>query len=64
VLARARTRQSCDANARFPRVSNKDLNTVLHSSELSDQLDVPLENSKIVAIAFGHTSLQEVTSLQ
>ena len=35
VLARARTRQSYDANARFPRVSflNEALNAVLHLSE-------------------------------
>ncbi len=46
----ARSRQSCDANARFPRVVflNEALNAVLHLSELSDQLDVTLESSKIV----------------
>ncbi len=53
VLARARTRQSCDANARFARVFflNEALNAVLHLSELSDQLDVTLESSKIVKLA-------------
>ena len=53
VLARARTRQSCDANARFPRVFflNEALNAVLHLSELSDQLDVTLESSKRVKLA-------------
>ena len=52
-LARARTRQSCDANARFSRVffRNEALNAVLHLSELSDQLDVTLESSKIVKLA-------------
>jgi hypothetical protein len=52
-LARARTRQICDANARFPRVffRNDALNAVLHLSELSDQLDVTLESSKIVKLA-------------
>jgi hypothetical protein len=52
-LARARTRQSCDANARFPRVFfwNEALNAVLHLSELSDQLDLTLETSKIVKLA-------------
>ena len=51
--ARARTRQSCDANARFPRVVflNEALNAVLHLSELSDQLDVTLESSKTVKMA-------------
>ena len=53
VLARARTRQSCDANARFPQVffSNEALNAVLLLSELSDQFDVTLESSKIVNLA-------------
>jgi hypothetical protein len=53
VLARARTRQSCDANARFPRAffRNEALNAVLLLSELSDQLDVTLESSKIVKLA-------------
>jgi hypothetical protein len=53
VLARARTRQSCDANARFSRAffRNEALNAVLHLSELSDQLDVTLESSKIVELA-------------
>ena len=53
VLARARTCQSCDTNARFPRAFFRieALNAVLHVSELSDQLDVTLENSKIVKLA-------------
>jgi hypothetical protein len=55
VLARARTRQSCDANSRLSRFFflNEALNAVLHSilSELSDQLDVTLESSKIVKLA-------------
>jgi hypothetical protein len=53
VRARARTRQSCDANARFSRVFflNETLNAVLHLSELSDQLDVTLESSKRVKLA-------------
>jgi hypothetical protein len=52
-LARARTRQSFDANARFPHVFflNEALNAVLLLSELSDQLDVTLESSKIVKLA-------------
>jgi hypothetical protein len=52
-LARARTRQSCDANARFPRLFflNEALNAVLLLSELSDQLDVTLESSRIVKLA-------------
>ncbi len=52
-LARARTRQSCYANARFSRVFflNEALNAVLLLSELSDQLDVTLETSKVVKLA-------------
>ncbi len=52
-LARARTRQSCDANARIPCVffRNEALNAVLHLCELSDQLDVTLESSKTVKVA-------------
>jgi hypothetical protein len=49
-LARARTRQSCDANARFSRVlfRNEVLthDAVLHLREISDQLDATLESSK------------------
>ena len=53
MLARARIRQSCDANARFSRVFllNEALNAVLHVSELSGQLDVTLESSKRVKLA-------------
>jgi hypothetical protein len=53
VLARTRTRQSCDANARFSRVFllNEALNAMLHLSELSGQLDVTLESSKKVKLA-------------
>ncbi len=53
MLARARTRRSCDANARFPRVFflNEALNAVLRLSDLSDQLDVTLESSKIAKLA-------------
>jgi hypothetical protein len=52
-LARARTRQSCNANARFSHdfFCNEALNAVLHLSELSDQLDVTLESSKVVKLA-------------
>jgi hypothetical protein len=52
-LARVRTRQSCDANARLSRVyfSNEALNAVMHLSEISDQLDVTLESSKIIKLA-------------
>jgi hypothetical protein len=41
------------ANARFRRVffENEALNAVLNSSDLSDQLDVTLESSKIVKLA-------------
>ncbi len=41
VLARARSPQSCDANARFFSgfFLNETLNAVLHLSELSDQLE-------------------------
>jgi hypothetical protein len=50
-----RTRQSCDANARFSRAffRNEALNAVLHLSELSNQLDVTLESSKIVKLALN-----------
>jgi hypothetical protein len=56
VLARTRTRQSFDANARWSRVFflNGALNAVLHLSQLSDQLDVghvTLESSKRVNLA-------------
>jgi hypothetical protein len=53
VLARARTRQTCNANARFPHdfFCNEALNAVLLLSELSDQHDVTLESSKIVKLA-------------
>jgi hypothetical protein len=53
VLALAHTRESCHVNARFPRdfFWNEALNAVLHVSELSDQLDVTLESSKIVKLA-------------
>jgi hypothetical protein len=52
-LARARTRQSCNANARFSRVFfiKEASNAVLLLSELSDQLDMTLESSKIVKLA-------------
>ena len=52
MRARARTRQSCDANTRFARafIRNEALNAVLLLSELSD-LDVTLESSKIVKLA-------------
>jgi hypothetical protein len=52
-LAHARTRHSCDENARFSRVlfRNEALNAVLHLREISDQHDVTLESSKIVKLA-------------
>ena len=52
-LARARTRQSCDANARFSRVflCNEALNAVLLLSELSGRHYVTLESSKTVKLA-------------
>ena len=53
-LARASPRQSCDANAHFAHglfFLNDAVNAVLHLSELSDQLDVTLESSKIVKLA-------------
>jgi hypothetical protein len=48
-----RTRQKCDANARFSRVcfGNEALIAVLHLSEICDQQDVTLESSKIVKLA-------------
>ena len=54
VLALARTRQSCDANARFSRVfiQNEASKAVLHLGERSDQLDVTFASSKIVKLAF------------
>jgi hypothetical protein len=52
VPASSRPRQSCDANARFPRnfFRNEALNAVLHISELSDQLDLTLGTSKIIQL--------------
>ena len=66
VLARARTRQSCDANARFSRVffSNEVLNAVLHLSKLSDHLDVTLESSKIVKLAVARVATTQSNAIK
>jgi hypothetical protein len=67
VLAHARTRHSCEANARFP-FQNEALNAVLHLSELSDQLDVTLaselESSKIVKVALAWVATTQIDAIK
>ena len=66
VRARARTRQSCDDNARFSRVFflNETLNAALHLSELSDQLDVTLESSKRVKLALTWVAMTQSDAIK
>jgi hypothetical protein len=63
VLAHARTRDSCDVNARVS-LYNEALNAVLHLSEPSDQLDVTLESSKMVKLALTWVATTQSDALK